>query len=296
MAQTPAEVEAAQLKQTLLDMSKSLATLTAEIAKRPAASALEQLVGLPANPLAFPPGANGTYPVLVTPLLHPHLLPDVIAQIGKLEFPPANLGRLLKTVSVTPPAALHLVLGPNGEAQFVPSTPVSGATALLREVPDILTFVEAWMIFMSVLQNQQLALPIAQALTAHLNNIIVVARVYPWASVLDYHVAFMQARALDPYFNPINWTKSDPHLHTQLLLTPSLVSPSLAPLPPTTPSSGPAPVVKAAQTCYAYNGAGCGGASVGCLRRHICRACGGPHAAYLCRTLLPADAMAPSAA
>lgn len=166
------------MKQALADMAKSLASLSAEIAKRPTASALEQLVGLTANPLAFPPGANDTYPILVTPLLHPHLSSDAIAQIGKFEFPPAHLGRLLKTASAPAPQTLLLVLGPNGEAQFTPSAPPTGASSLIRDVPDILTFVEAWSIFMSVLQNQCLGLPISQALSAHLINVIALARVY----------------------------------------------------------------------------------------------------------------------
>ncbi|KAJ7217153.1 hypothetical protein GGX14DRAFT_602238 [Mycena pura] len=197
MSQTAEEIataDAAATKKALADMSLSLANLTAEIAKRGASSALESLLGLPANPLASPPGANGKYPALVTSILHPHLLPDVIAQIGRFEFPPAHLGRLLKTFSAAPQAPLLLVMGPNGEAQFMPAEPVPGATALLREVPDILAFTEAWMIFMSVLQNLHVALPIAQGLSAYLNNIVTIARVYPWASVLDYHVAFMHSR------------------------------------------------------------------------------------------------------
>jgi hypothetical protein len=156
--QTPAELAAAELqalKDSFATVTQNLAGLTAELAKRPAANPLEYLIGLPANPLGFPPGSNGTYPVIVTPRLHPHLLPDVIAQIGKFDFPPAHLGRLLKTFSATPPAGLILTLGPNNEMRLVPPTPVSGATALLRELPDILTFVEAWMIFTSVLQNEQ---------------------------------------------------------------------------------------------------------------------------------------------
>ncbi|KAJ6579898.1 hypothetical protein B0H10DRAFT_2235472 [Mycena sp. CBHHK59/15] len=293
MAQTTEEIAAAELKQTLADMAKSLAALSAEVAKRPATNALEHLVGLPANPLAFPPGANGTYPVLVTSILHPHLLPDVIAQIGKFEFPPAHLGRLLKTFTLAPQGPLLLVPGPNGEAQFTPAAPVPGATALLREIPDILTFIEAWMIFMSVLQNLWLALPIAQALSAHLNNIIAVARVYPWATVLDYHVAFVQLRALDPYFNPMSWIRNDPHLHTLHLLTPSIVP--RAPAPPSAPA-GPSSTDRArmaGQTCYMYNGPmGCGGPPA-CYRRHICRVCSGQHPSPLCRA---AESAAPTAA
>ncbi|KAJ7043241.1 hypothetical protein C8F04DRAFT_34389 [Mycena alexandri] len=286
---TPADAaaEAASLTKTLADMAKSIASLTSEFAKRPAATALEHLIGLPANPLAFPPSSNGKYPVLDTPTLHPHLSSDVVTQIGKFEFPPAQLGRLLKTFSAPPPAGLHLVVGPTGEALFVPPTPVIGATALLRELPDILTFVEAWMVFTSVLQNQQLQLPVAQALTAHLNIIIMVARAYPWPAVLDYHIAFMQARALDTFFNPINWMKSDPHLHTMHLLVPNILHPA-------SPASGtsaapPAPstaelVRMAGQICYMYNTpAGCAGPS-GCPRRHVCRMCSGPHSKEACRT------------
>jgi hypothetical protein len=162
-AEEIAAADAAATKQVVADMALSLANLTAELAKRGASNALESLVGLPANPLAFPPGPNGTYPALVTSILHPHLLPDVIAQIGRFEFPPAHLGRLLKTFSAAPQGPLLLVMGPNGEAQFMPAEPVPGATALLREVPDILTFVEAWMIFMSVLQNLHLALRLHRA-------------------------------------------------------------------------------------------------------------------------------------
>ncbi|KAJ7467070.1 hypothetical protein FB451DRAFT_404549 [Mycena latifolia] len=180
--------------------------------------------------------------------------------------------------SVAPPAALILVLGPNGEAQFVPQTPVAGASAFIREVPDILTFVEAWMIFISVLQNQCLSLPITQALTAHLNNIIVVARAYPWASVLDYHVAFMQARALDAFFNPIVWMKSDPHLHTMHLLAPSVQAPVTAAAPSSTDHAR-----MAGQACYVYNDKGCAGPAAGCYRRHICRDCGRPHPKSACR-------------
>ncbi|KAJ7689530.1 hypothetical protein B0H14DRAFT_2652740 [Mycena olivaceomarginata] len=123
--------------------------------------------------------ATRTYPALVTSILHPHLLPDVIAQIGRFEFPPAHLGRLLKTFSAAPQGPLLLVMGPHGEARFVPAEPVPGATALLREVPEILAFVEAWMIFMSVLQNLHLALPVAQGLLAYLNNIVTIAKAYP---------------------------------------------------------------------------------------------------------------------
>ncbi|KAJ7368933.1 hypothetical protein DFH08DRAFT_947817 [Mycena albidolilacea] len=122
--------ETAALKQSIIDMSKTLALLTAEIAKRPAATALEHLLGAAANPLALPPSSNA---------------------------------------------------------------PVAGTSSLLREVPDILAFVEAWMIFTSVLQNTHLELPVAQALTTYLGNIVVLSRAYPWLTVLDYHVTFMQA-------------------------------------------------------------------------------------------------------
>ncbi|KAF8166631.1 hypothetical protein K438DRAFT_1775059 [Mycena galopus ATCC 62051] len=211
----------ASLTATIASMGKAIQELAAEVKKRPATSALEMLIGLPANPLALPPASNGTYPVLVTALLHPHLLPDVITQIGDFKFPPANLGRLLKTASVQPPQTLHLVVGPTGLPEFTPSAPVAGATALLHDVPDVLAFAEAWGIFMLVLQNERLLLPIAQALSAHLGNIIVLACAYPWPTVLDYHVAFIQKRALDPFFNPIFWMNSDSHLHTVHLLTPS---------------------------------------------------------------------------
>ncbi|KAJ7270982.1 hypothetical protein C8J57DRAFT_1226584 [Mycena rebaudengoi] len=251
MTQTTSE-EVSDLKKALAEMSKVLTTVSAELAKRPAVTALEQLVGLPANPLAFPVGADASSSSHL-PIWMP----------------------------------MNLLIGLNGAATFIPAVPVPGATALIREVPDILTFTDAWMIFMSVLQNQQLALPIAQALSAHLSNIITVARAYPWASVLDYHVAFMQARALDPFFNPITWMRSDPHLHTMHLLTPSLSSP----LPPSIAVS-PDRTAKPTQTCFAYNGAGCSGPSVGCFRRHICRACGGPHPAPLCRAVEPPEAPA----
>ncbi|KAJ7797861.1 hypothetical protein B0H14DRAFT_2618459 [Mycena olivaceomarginata] len=67
MSQTAEEIaaaDAAATKKALADMSLNLATLTAEIVKRGAtaeivkrgaSNALEALVGLPANPLAFPP-------------------------------------------------------------------------------------------------------------------------------------------------------------------------------------------------------------------------------------------------
>ncbi|KAJ7229407.1 hypothetical protein B0H12DRAFT_225908 [Mycena haematopus] len=281
MTQITAETEVADLKKSIEDMAKILASLSAEVAKRRAATALEQVLGLPANSLAFPPDASGTYPTLPTSLLHPHLHPDIVAQIGKFEFPPANLGRLLKAAS-PPPQPTLLLVGPNGEPQFIPAT-VSGASAPIRDIPDILTFVEAWSIFMSVLQNQCLALPITQALSAHLNNIISISRVYSWAHVLEYHVAFVQLRALDPFFDPMLWMRSDPYLHTLHLLTPSLLNPLPA------PTSAPTPAAKPVQICFAYNSAGCGGAAVGCFRRHVCRACGGPHPVQTCRAV-PAGA------
>ncbi|KAJ6482413.1 hypothetical protein C8R45DRAFT_966053 [Mycena sanguinolenta] len=294
--QTPAEIEAADMKKTIADMARNLATLSAELAKRPATNPLEHLVGAPANPLALPPGANGTYPILLTPLLHPHLLPDVIAQIGKFEFPPANLGRLLKTAAAPPQPVLLLVLGPNGEVQFTPATPVSGASALIRDIPDILTFVEAWSVFTSVMQNQRLSLPIAQAFTAHLNNIISIARVYSWPNVLDYHIAFIQLRTLDAFFNPILWIRSDPHLHTLHLLTPSLQPRPSTPPPAVLPPAAPMPPPRSAQVCFNYNSGGCGGVVAGCSRRHACRVCGGPHTALICPTAAAAAAAVAGAA
>ncbi|KAJ7747900.1 hypothetical protein DFH07DRAFT_962319 [Mycena maculata] len=254
MTQTTEEQFAAAAKETA-DLKASLATMTAmltslhgEIAKRPAANPLEQLMGLPADPLAFLPGANGAYPVLISTFLRPHLLPDVIAQIGKFEFPHTHLGRLLKSASAPPPEGLLLVSGPNGEARFVAPTPVAGTSVLLREC---------------------LMLPIVQALSAHLSNIITYSRVYSWPTVLDYHVAFMQARALDPFFSPINWTRSEPHLQTLHLLTPSMLATvsTMAVAVPAGPSSaspssagpwptGPSSVEcarMAAQICYNYN-------------------------------------------
>ncbi|KAJ7792489.1 hypothetical protein B0H14DRAFT_2394468 [Mycena olivaceomarginata] len=270
-------------------MSKTLTDLTTALGKRSGSSALELLVGLPANPLALPPNANGTYPTLVTSILHPHLLPDAIVQIGKLEFPPTHLGRLLPSHTIAPQAPLSLVVGPNGEAQFVSAAPIPGATALLREVPDILAFVEAWMVFMSVLQNEHLDLPVAQGLSAYLNNIITIARVYSWPAVLDYHVAFMQLRARDAYFNPLSWAESSPHLHTTHLLIPSIhFPPAAAPpivMPPLPAAAAPAVMSAqertrmAGQPCYAWNGpVGC----AGCARRHVCRICYGAHPATAC--------------
>ncbi|KAJ7761550.1 hypothetical protein DFH07DRAFT_771410 [Mycena maculata] len=285
-------------------MTAMLTSLHSEIAKQPAVNPLEQLMGLPADPLAFPPGANSAYPILVSTFLHPHLLPDVIAQISKFEFLHTHLGRLLKSASALPPEGLLLVSGLNGEARFVAPTPVAGASVLLREVPDILTFAEAWMIFLSVLQNQRLALPIAQALSAHLGNIITYSRVYSWPTVLDYHVAFMQAHALDPFFSPINWTRSEPHLQTLHLLTPSMLATvsTMAVAVPAGPSSaspssaspwptGPSSVERArmaAQIFYNYNGIGYAGPPI-CYRRHVCRTCGGLHAATMCQAATPSD-------
>ncbi|KAJ7147604.1 hypothetical protein C8R43DRAFT_1195335 [Mycena crocata] len=273
--------EMAALRETVQTMLKNFSAFTGELAKRNANSATEAVFGLPANPLALPAGSNGTYPVLETPKLHPHLPLDVIAQIRELKFPPTHLGHLLRTFTAAPPQPLSVVMGEGGVLRFLPVTPVPGATVFLREVPDILTFVEAWMTFMSVLQNEHLELPIAQALTAHMNNIITVARVYSWTTVLDYHVAFLQARALDPCFNPTTWSKSDPHLHTMYLLTPAILPP--APLPAVAPPAAvpvAARVPLAAQTCFHYNGAGCFAAA--CPRRHICRACEGPHPLSAC--------------
>ncbi|KAJ6496463.1 hypothetical protein C8R47DRAFT_1212783 [Mycena vitilis] len=256
-------------------MVKAMADVKAQLATRPATTPLEQITGHAANPLAFPPGANGTYPAISTSFLHQHLLPDVVVQIRDFKFPPASLGRLLETHSVAPPAPLLFVLGPNGEAQFMPQPSVTGASALLREVPDVVTFVQAWMIFVSVFQNEHRALPVAQALAAHLNTIIVVSRVYSWPSVLNYHVAFMHARAQDFCFNPSNWMKSDPHLHTLHLLTP-LIMPVVTVASPSNTRAGPAPAdigKMATQVCYYYNDDGCGGPDAGCYRRHICRHC-----------------------
>jgi hypothetical protein len=307
MAQTAAEIAAtenASLKKSVEEMSKTISTIAAQLARQSGASALELLVGLPANPLALPPNANGVYPALITSILLPHLLPDVIAQIGRLEFPPTHLGRLLPSHAIAPPAPLSLVAGLNGEAQFVAAAPVPGATALLREVPDILAFVEAWMIFMSVLQNEHRGLPVVQGLSAHLNNIIAVARVYPWPTVLDYHVAFMHLRARDPYFNPLSWSQSSPHLHTTHLLIPSIHFPPVTAPPAVTPPlpAAAAPAVMssqertrmAGQPCYAWNGpVGC----AGCARRHVCRICFGAHPATACTgPATPATAAASAAA
>ncbi|KAJ7810861.1 hypothetical protein B0H14DRAFT_1479582 [Mycena olivaceomarginata] len=279
--------ETAALKQSITDMSKTLALLTAEIAKRPATTALEHLLGAAANPLALPPSSNGTYPALNTLTLHPHLLPDVVGQIGKFEFPPTHLGRLLKAFSA-PLQGLHLVAGPDGTALFMPPAPVAGASSLLREVPDILAFVEAWMIFTSVLQNTHLELPVAQALTAHLGNIVVLSRAYPWSTILDYHVAFMQARAQDTCFNPVLWMRSEPHLHTTHLVVPHFLPAS------SSSTAGPSAdrLRMAAQVCYMYNtSAGCPGPP-NCYRRHVCKNCAGPHSKEMCR---PTGGAAPSA-
>lgn len=149
------------------------------------------------------------------------------------------------------------------------------------------------MVFLSVLQNQFPALPIAQALSAHLSNIIALARAYSWASVLDYHVAFLQARAIDPFFNPLHWIRSDPHLHTLHLLTPSITAPRPpAPSPPVDRLAAK-PATNNIQICFAYNGAGCAGPAVSCFRRHVCCLCSGPHPAPMCRAVL--DAAPPNA-
>ncbi|KAJ7783509.1 hypothetical protein DFH07DRAFT_948524 [Mycena maculata] len=275
MAGDAAAEALAENTRVMADMAKTLSDMKAQLEARPATTPLEQIIGRAANPLAFPPGAHGTYPAISTSFLHPHLLPDAILQIREFKFPPASLGRLLETHSVVPPAPLLLVVGPNGEAQFMPQPSVTGVMALLREVPDIVTFVQAWMIFVSVFQNEHCALPVAQALAAHLNTIILVARVYPWPTVLDYHVAFMQARAQDFCFNPSNWMKSDPHLHTLHLLTPFIV-PSAAATPSLNNRAGLSQVdigKMASQVCYFYNDDGCGGPDAGCFRRYICRHC-----------------------
>ncbi|KAJ7276046.1 hypothetical protein C8J57DRAFT_1590363 [Mycena rebaudengoi] len=290
----------ATMAQTIADMSKILTDLRAEVAMRPASNPLDALLGAPANPLGFPPGANGVYPVLSTPLLHPHLLPDVIAQISKFEFPPTHLGRLRKTASVTPQAPLLLVTGEHGEARLIPAEPVPGATILLREVPDILCFTEAFLVFISVLQNECRGLPIAQSLSAYLGNVVALSKVYSWPTVLDYHVAFVQLRAADPFFSPVNWLRSDPHLHTLHLLMPSI--------PSTLRNGVPAPAVVPVvpehtyakqnrnEVCYIWNSAsGCGGTAVGCIRRHACRKCAGPHTYANCQAVVPAAVGAASA-
>ncbi|KAJ7819996.1 hypothetical protein B0H14DRAFT_3472629 [Mycena olivaceomarginata] len=224
MAQTPAEIattENTSLKKSVEEMSKNITTIAAQLAHQSGASALELLVGLPANPLALPPNAN---------------------------------------------VPLSLVAGLNGEAQFVAAAPVPGATTLLCEVPDILAFVKAWMIFMSVLQNEHRGLPVVQGLSAHLNNIIAVARVYPWPTVLNYHVAFMHLHARNAYFNPLSWSQSSPHLHTTHLLIPSILLPPATAPPAVMPllPAAAAPAVMssqertwmAGQPCYAWNGLG----------------------------------------
>ncbi|KAF8218268.1 hypothetical protein K438DRAFT_1747463 [Mycena galopus ATCC 62051] len=125
----------------------------------------------------------------------------------------------------------------------------------------------AWTIFTTVLQNEKPGLPVTQALLGYLTNVITNARVFAWPTVLDYHVAFVQLRARDPYFTPEDWTSVSPTLHTIHLLTPSVLSARL-------PSAlGPSPdrSARLAQICFAFNGAGC--TATACFRRHICRIC-----------------------
>lgn len=240
---------------------------------------------MPANPLALPPGANGTYSAIVTSLLHPHLAVDVIESIKMFEFLPTHLGCLLKRTTVeTPNGGFLLTSGPNGEMLLVPAPVVAGATSLLCDVPDVLAFAEAWAIFMSVLQNEVIILPIAQALSHHLANIIALARLFSWSDVLNYYVAFMNLRKNDPYFNPIRWLNNDPHIHLQFLLTPCLAT-SPTSIPPVRqtpyhPGGGrPSPMsytYTAQQPCYAYNGAECIQGKA-CLRKHVCQRCAREH-------------------
>ncbi|KAJ7893668.1 hypothetical protein B0H14DRAFT_3427319 [Mycena olivaceomarginata] len=92
---------------------------------------------------------------------------------------------------------------------------------------------------------------------------------------LDYHVAFVQARA---FFSPINWIKSDPRLQTLHLLTPSMLA-FATPAP-----AGPSYTDRArmaTQICYMYDDKGCGGPPA-CYRQHICRNCSGPHPSTAC--------------
>ncbi|KAF8125659.1 hypothetical protein K438DRAFT_2001998 [Mycena galopus ATCC 62051] len=262
-----AEETLAKLATAIVDLGKKVDDMSSEMAKRPAANTTQRMLGVPANPLAFLPGSDGTYPPIVTASLFPHLHPDVITQISKFDFPPAQLGRLLPSASVAAPQGLLLVAGANGEVRLVPSSPVPGAAALLREVPDILAFVEAWTIFTTVLQNEKPGLPVTQALLGYLSNVITNARVFAWPTVLDYHVAFVQLRARDPYFTPEDWTTVSPTLHTIHLLTPSVLSARL----PSTLGPSPDRAARLAQICFAFNGAGC--TATACFRRHICRIC-----------------------
>ncbi|KAF7302166.1 hypothetical protein MIND_00783500 [Mycena indigotica] len=194
-----------------------------------------------------------------------------------------------------PPPALSLVLGVNGLLEVSPPPLPTGASALLREVPDVLVFAECWAVFTAILQNEHLELPVTQGLNIYLCNVITIAKAYSWASVLDYHVAFVQKRMADPFFNPVLWAESDPHLHTSHLLAPSLLA---IPVPIATPSASSSPTAAApararpagaaAEICFRYNNSGCNGESVGCLRRHVCGKCGGLHPQPLCTVPQPA--------
>ncbi|KAJ7818599.1 hypothetical protein B0H14DRAFT_3473674 [Mycena olivaceomarginata] len=161
--QTPAEVataaaaETAAMRQSIADMSKTLTDLTTALGKRSGQQCSGAFGGPPGESSGFAPECKWYVP-------YPRYF--------HLASPPAS-GRHRPNWE----APLSLVVGPNGEAQFVSTAPIPGATALLREVPDILAFVEAWMVFMSVLQNEHLDLLVAQGLSAYLNNIITIARV-----------------------------------------------------------------------------------------------------------------------
>jgi hypothetical protein len=110
-----AEALAAQQEtsQMMTEMAETLAYLKARMDTM-LTTALEQIIGRPANPLTFPQGANGMHPAISTSFLHPHLLPNVILQIREFKYPPASLGRLLEMHLVTLPAPLLFVMGPNG--------------------------------------------------------------------------------------------------------------------------------------------------------------------------------------
>ncbi|RDB28337.1 hypothetical protein Hypma_001349 [Hypsizygus marmoreus] len=286
-AVTAATTDVTAMQAQLTALSATIQTLIDQNALRPAVTPLDALLGLPANPLALPPGANGAYPVIQTSHLHPHLLSDVTTQVERFELPPTNLGRLLPKTTVDTPVGLSIVIGPNGEATFVQAPSVPGASALLRDVPDVLTFTEAWSVFTSVLQNAHRQLPIAQALTAHLANIVKLSRSFIWSRVLDYHVAFMLLRTQDPFFNPINWMRSEAHLHMEHLLTSRLPSPSPAPTSSSTPPGHLQPHMPrdgrvvhppgfpvSQQPCWNWNKGACGpDVYPPCPRRHICQIC-----------------------
>jgi hypothetical protein len=99
--------------------------------------------------------------------------------------------------------------------------------------------------------------------------------VYPWTAVLDYHIAFMQAHALDFCFNPSLWTKSDPHLHTMHLLTPFIIPPAATALS----SSVCASLLQGdvgrmvSQVCYFWNDDSWGSPDAGCYHHHVCHHC-----------------------